>query len=153
MLTHYLPLWGSIVVLAAVLIAKYLVISRVERTTFITHLLDGKGWMAILNIISALNALVTFGLLLLVCGVFWAAVAALLDFAMHWFMGYYKAKKAMPTIDQGNIAQAEAWLTKIGKWFAAIHSASYIAIATAVIDFVQKHPDWVKQGLALLHLG
>ena len=153
MLLSFLPAWGAIAALAIVLIAKYFLIAKIEKSPFYAAQVTGKGWMATLLIISGLNAIVTGALLLLVTGLFWAVVITILDFALHFLTGYYKIKKALPKIDAGNVDEAKSWFASATKWIAALHGTSYISIAVYVYDFVAKHPEWATKALAFLHLS
>jgi len=153
MLMHLLPFWATVIALAAVLIAKYILIGRISKLAIVSQLVAGKGWMATLLITAALNGVVTLGLMLFVVGFGWSLFAAILDFAFHFFAGYYKVKKTIPKVDAGNLVDAQDWLVKVGKWFAAFHSASYIGLATSVIELAQKHPEWVTKVLAWVHLA
>lgn len=153
MLFSLLPAWAVIVVLALILVAKYWVINRIEKTPYYHAQVDGKGWMAMTNIIAGLNAIVTAALLLLPAGLFWAITLGLVDGIVHWLVGYWKVKKMWPKIDAGNIADGQAYLKKASKWVLALHGASYVSIATYVVDFVTKHPEWYQPLLKLVHLG
>lgn len=148
----HLPIWANFIILALALVAGYFVVNRIEKTTWYANLLAGKHWMAMLNIVSGLHAVVTAGLLFVFAGFFWSIVLGIGDGALHWVVGYWKLKKAMPKVDDGNIQDAEAFLGKIWKWIAALHVSSYVGLATYVIDYVQQHPETFKAVLAYFHI-
>lgn len=124
MLFTHLPFWAILVVLACLLLGKGWAIGQIEKTDFYTDRITGKGWMALTNIIAGLNGLVTFALLLLPAGFFWAVTLGLADTAVHWLVGYWKVKKMWPKVDAGNLADGEAFLSKASKWVAALHGTT-----------------------------
>lgn len=149
MLFAHLPVWGTIVVLVLLLLAKGWAIGRIEKTAYYHDRVTGKGWMAVTNIIAGLNGLVTFALLLLPAGLFWAITLAIVDAAVHWLVGYWKVKKMWPKVDAGNIADGQAFLAKVGKWILTLHSATYLSIASWAVDLSTQHPEWASKLFSL----
>lgn len=140
MIFSHLPWWANIIALAVILVVKYAIIQGIERTPAYTNRMgSGKGWMAVNNVVAGLNAAVTLAILFFLCSFFWAFVLAVVDGAIHWLIGYWKVKKMFPKISKGNVQTAIVWWKQAKTWIAGMHLASYIGIASWVVEFVSSH--------------
>ena len=139
MFVHGWPVWANFVILALILVAKWLLIKWVEKSPFYTTKMVGKTWLATAAVVAGLNAIVTFLLLFMFVGTGWALVLGLIDGAVHWLVTYYQRKKKLPTISLSNAAVATTWWTDIKSWFSALPLTTELSIAGWVTTFGLGH--------------
>ena len=131
-------IWGNILALFIILVLKHFLVGLIEKSPiYKAKMSQGQGWMAFLNVTAGLNAILTFLIFLIPVGRLWAIVYALVDFGIHWLFGYYRVKGQLPTISEGNVATAVGWLTKLGKWYSSINSASFLGMAASAVTLLQ----------------
>lgn len=151
MIDYHWPFWANIILIAVLLLAKYFILDRVTKTMYYTNAVKGKGWMATLNISAGVNALVTAIVFVFAVHLPWAILLGVADFAIHWLIGYWRIKKHWPVISSGNVTEAKGWVTSAWKWVTTIQVASYVSMASWVLDFVDKHPNLSTLATKIFH--
>jgi hypothetical protein len=142
---------GNILALFLILIVKHFLVGLIENTSaYKAKMSQGQGWMAFLNVTAGLNAVLTFLIFLIPVGRLWALAYAVIDFAIHWLFGYYRAKGKLPTVSAGNLQTAEGWLSKLSNWYGSINSASFLGMAASAVTLLQSKGSIVTDLLTFL---
>lgn len=134
MFVHAWPVWANFVLLVAILAGKWLGVKYLEKTPGIQGFFVGKGWAATANLNAGLNAVATFVIFLLLAGLKWAIVFALIDFAINYLMSYYQQRHKLPTLTTSNVSTAQGWWADVKSWFAGLNLASYLTMASTVVS-------------------
>lgn len=151
MFDSHWPFWANILVLTVILIVKHFLVNLIQTTTtYKTQMAKGQGWMATLNVVSGLNGILTFLIFLIPVGRLWAILYAIIDFAIHWFLGYYKIKGQLPTVSQGNVATAKGWLVSLGNWYHSINTAGFLGMAASAVTLLQSKGSILTDVLSFL---
>lgn len=151
MFDSHWPFWANILALFIVLVIKHFLVNFIQQSSaYKAKMAQGQGWMAFLNVAAGLNGILTFLIFLIPVGRLWALVYGLIDFSIHWLLGYYKTKGKLPTVSTGNVQTAKGWLSSLGDWYHSLNGASFLGMAASAVTLLQSKGSIVTDVLKFL---
>jgi hypothetical protein len=125
--SHLSFFWCIAVLIGAFFLQNYLV-TLVMNSTWAQTKITAKGWAGLLNVTSALHAILMFGILLLCIGLTWAAIVAVAFGIAEYIFGYWEAKNRLPTLTTAKVLSAVNLIT-------TVKSISYTGIFATLLQY------------------